>query len=92
MEVLVTLRQDWTALRDRPDLDALVAAERQVGKMLVDDGTIERIWRLPGQRANVGIWRVTDATALHAVLATLPLWRWLEAEVVPLATHELEAT
>lgn len=92
MEFLVTLRQDWTALRDRPDLDALVAAERQVGKALVDDGTIERIWRLPGQRANVGIWRVTDAAALHAVLQTLPLWRWLEAEVVPLAVHELEVT
>lgn len=90
MEFLVTLRQDWAALCDRPDLDALVAAEREVGKALVEAGTIVRIWRLPGQRANIGIWRVSDATALHAALETLPLRRWLEAEVVALATHELE--
>lgn len=92
MEFLVTLRQDWAALRERPDLDELVAAERRVGKALVEDGTIERIWRLPGRRGNVGIWRAGDATALHAALETLPLWRWLDAEVVALATHQLEMT
>lgn len=92
MEFLVTLRQDWVALRERSDLDALVAAERQVGAALLGDGTIERIWRLPGQRANVSIWRATDATALHALLDTLPLRRWLDADVVALATHELEET
>lgn len=91
MEFLVTLRQDWAALRDLPQLDALIAAEREVGKALVRDGTIVRIWRIPGQRANVGVWQAADATALHAVLDTLPLRRWLDADVVALATHELEA-
>lgn len=91
MEFLVTLRQDWAALRDLPQLDALVRAEREVGRALVRDGTIVRIWRMPGQRANVGVWHAADATALHAVLDTLPLRRWLDADVVALATHELEA-
>lgn len=91
MEFLVTLHQDWAALRDLPQLDKLIAAERDVGRALARDGTIVRIWRLPGQRANVGIWRAADATALHAVLETLPLRRWLDAEVIALATHELEA-
>lgn len=91
MEFLVTLRQDWAALRDLPQLDALIAAEREIGKALVRDGTIVRIWRIPGQRANVGVWQAADATALHAVLDTLPLRRWLDADVVALATHELEA-
>lgn len=91
MEFLVTLRQEWSALREVPDLEALVAAEREVGRSLIDDGTIVRIWRIPGQRANVGVWQAADATQLHAALDRLPLRRWLDAEVVALARHELEA-
>lgn len=90
MEFLVTLRQDWAALRERPDLDELVRRERDAGHALISEGTLRRIWRVPGERANIGIWSVPDATALHARLASLPLWPWLDADVVPLATHELE--
>jgi muconolactone D-isomerase len=92
MEFLVTLRQDWDALRDHPRLAELIAAERRIGQALMEEGTLVRIWRLPGQRANVGIWRAEDATQLVAQLERLPLRSWLDAEVVALATHELEAT
>lgn len=92
MEFLVTITQDWAALRGHPEYGDLVAAERRVGRALIDEGTIARIWRLPGRRANVGIWHAADATALVAALDRLPLRAWVEAEVVPLATHELEAT
>jgi muconolactone D-isomerase len=91
MEFLVTLRQDWPALREHPRRAELIEAERQVGRTLIELGTIVRIWRLPGQRANVGIWRADDATDLVATLERLPLRSWLDAEVVALATHELEA-
>jgi muconolactone D-isomerase len=91
MEFLVTLRQDWPALRDRTDLAELVAAERRVGRELVAEGVLLRIWRLPGQRANVGVWRARDADDLHTQLERLPLRRWMDAEVIALATHELEA-
>jgi muconolactone D-isomerase len=90
MEFLVTLRQDWAALRERPDLDELIHREREVGQELLAEGTVVRIWRLPGERANVAIWSAPDATALHAQLARLPCWPWLHAQVVPLATHDLE--
>ena len=92
MEFLVTLRQDWAALRECGDLDELMRREREAGAALLAEGTLGRIWRLPGERANVGIWSAPDATALHAQLARLPLWPWLDAQVVPLATHELETT
>jgi muconolactone D-isomerase len=90
MEFLVTLRQDWAMLRERADLVELVASERQVGKELIAEGALVRIWRLPGQRANVAVWRATDATHLDTLLARLPLWKWMDAEVVALATHDLE--
>lgn len=89
MEFLVTLVQDWPALRDRADLADLVAAERRAGGELLRAGVLRQIWRVPGQRANMGVWRADDATHLHALLVRLPLWPWLTATVVPLAEHEL---
>ena len=89
MDFLVTLHQDWPALRDRADLGDLIAAERRVGGELLRAGILTRIWRVPGQRANVGVWQADDATALHAQLTRLPLWPWLTATVIPLAEHEL---
>lgn len=89
MDFLVTLVQDWPALRDRADLADLVAAERRAGGELMQSGVLRQIWRVPGQRANVGVWRADDATGLHAQLARLPLWPWLTATVIPLAEHEL---
>ena len=90
MEFLVTIRQDWPALRERPDFAELIAAERRVGRELIDEGAIVRIWRLPGQRANVGVWRAADASELVQLLDRLPLRAWVDADVVPLAVHELE--
>lgn len=88
----MTIRQDWPALRERPDLAELVAEERRVGADLRAHGVLERIWRLPGGRANISLWRAADPTELHAALERLPLWPWLTAEVVPLAAHDLETT
>jgi muconolactone D-isomerase len=90
MEFLVTIRLDWAALVARADFDDLITAERRVGLQLLDEGVLRRIWRVPGQRANIGIWDAPDATALVRYLDRLPLRAWLDAEVIPLATHDLE--
>ena len=67
----------------------LAAAELERGRELVDAGVITAIWRIPGALRNVGIWEATDATELHEHLTSLPLFRWLTAEVTPLADHPL---
>lgn len=90
MEFLVTISQDWPALRMLPERAKLIAAERRVGRALVEEGVLVRIWRIPGARANVGIWRAADATELDQQLARLPLRPWLTADVTALAEHELE--
>jgi muconolactone D-isomerase len=69
---------------------AAEAAERERGRELLAAGTIARIWRLPGRRANVGIWRAADATELHETLASLPMYPWMAVRVSPLARHPLE--
>jgi muconolactone D-isomerase len=70
--------------------DALQAAERRRGEELIAAGLLERIWRIPGRSANVGIWRARDGDELHAALTSLPLHPWMDVVVTPLATHPLE--
>jgi muconolactone D-isomerase len=69
--------------------DALLERERARGRELKAAGTIQDLWRLPGRQANVGVWRADDATELHQALTSLPVWRWTEIAVTPLADHDL---
>jgi muconolactone D-isomerase len=68
---------------------ALLEQERVRGRELKDAGTIQDLWRVPGKQANVGIWRGRNATELHEALTSLPVWRWTEIAVTPLADHHL---
>ncbi len=91
MEWLVAIRVRIPDEMDGEEIARITAAERVRGLELKADGTIQRIWRVPGQTRNVGIWRAEDATALHAAIGSLPWSRWIEAEVTPLGVHPLEA-
>jgi muconolactone D-isomerase len=77
------------ALPDEERAD-LLAAELERGRELVAAGVIRAIWRLPGGLRNVGIWEAADATDLHDQIASLPVFRWLTAEVTALAEHPLQ--
>jgi len=72
-----------------PQRAELLGAERARGRELVADGSIVSIWRIPGGLRNVGVWEAEDATALHDLLASLPLFPWVRADVTPLAEHPL---
>jgi muconolactone D-isomerase len=50
-------------------------------------GHLLRLWRIPGQWANWGLWSAPEATTLHEVLSSLPLYPWATIEVHPLAEH-----
>jgi muconolactone D-isomerase len=76
----------------KPDaLAEIVQREAVRGRELQEAGTIVRIWRVAGKRANVGIWKADTGDELHAAITSLPAFPWLEASVTPLATHHLEA-
>ena len=91
MEFLV--RIDVGLPSDIPDeaRNELTAAELARGRALQDAGSLVRIWRVPGRHANIGVWRAADATELHGLLATLPLFRFMDIEVQALACHPLES-
>lgn len=67
----------------------LYAAEAVRGRELRAAGTIVAIWRVPGRRANVGVWSAADATELHELLSSLPLHPWMNVHVRVLAQHDL---
>lgn len=89
MEFLVQLETTLPPELPASERELLLAAESARGRELVADGTISRIWRLPGRLANVGIWSTPDSESLRDALTSLPLWRWMTVTVTPLATHPL---
>ena len=68
---------------------ALLSAEAERGRELRDAGSIVRIWRIPGRLANVGLWEAADASELHELLSSLPVFQWTNIQVRPLAEHYL---
>jgi muconolactone D-isomerase len=87
MEFLVRIEVRWPPDGDPKRKEALVEAESRRAKELAAEGTILRLWRIPGRWANWGLWSAADATALHAAIASLPLFPWLDADVHPLGAH-----
>jgi muconolactone D-isomerase len=87
MEFLVHIEVRWPPEGDARLLAELTEAERVRARELAAAGVIRRLWRIPGRRANWGLWEARDATELHAALASLPLFPWLDVDVHPLAAH-----
>lgn len=86
VEIEVTLP---AGLSDEQRQD-LLRAELQRGRELRAAGSITAIWRIPGGLRNVGVWQAADATELHELIASLPLFPFLRAEVTPLAEHPID--
>ena len=67
--------------------DDLLKREAQRARELAAEGILRRLWRVPGRRANWGFWAAATTDELHAALASLPLYSYLDVTVHPLATH-----
>ena len=87
MEFLVNIEVKWPPDGDADELARLTTAERARGSELAGAGTIRRMWRVPGRRANWGLWEAEDATALHAAIGSLPFFPYLDVHVIALAAH-----
>ena len=77
----------WPDGLDDAQRTAATDAEAVRARELASAGTLIKLWRVPGERANWGIWSAPDADALHTALTSLPLWRWCRVTVHPLARH-----
>jgi len=67
----------------------LIERERVRGRELMSEGVIQHFWRLPGRRANIGIWSAVDSDTLEAALTSLPIWPYADIDVTALAGHPI---
>jgi muconolactone D-isomerase len=70
--------------------EELRVKERIRAQELRELGILVRLWRIPGTQDALGLYEVPDATALHEVLASLPMFHFLQVVIEPLATHPQE--
>ena len=72
---------------DPEALDDARGAEARNSRKLAEQGYLVRLWRLHGKGGGLALWQVDDARQFEAILAALPLRRWLKVETIPLTEH-----
>ena len=90
-EFLVEITLTRPASISDADWANLLEKEAVRGREHRSRGVINRIWRVPGTRQNIGIWSARDATQLHTEISSLPMFDYMTIHVRPLAEHYLEA-
>jgi muconolactone delta-isomerase len=86
-EYLVSLVIDVPAGESRESVDERFAREADRAHELAAEGTLIRLWTVPGQGHALGLWQAASAGKLDTVLRDLPLADWLTIETLPLTPH-----
>lgn len=61
--------------------------EKEYAQKLQAEGKWRHLWRVVGEYANVSIFDVSSNEELHNLLSNLPLFPYMEIQVVPLCRH-----
>jgi muconolactone D-isomerase len=87
--MLFMVRMTVKLPHDLPAAEAtrLKQAEKELAQALQRQGTWRHLWRIAGLYANVSVFDVADAQALHDTLLQLPLYPYMEIEVTALCRH-----
>lgn len=72
---------------DPVQLESLKQTEKARAQELQRAGVWRHIWRVVGQYKNVSIFDVESAAELHEILMGLPLFPFMQIEVVALCRH-----
>jgi muconolactone D-isomerase len=80
---------DVRLLRDVPEAEAteLKRVEKARAQELQQAGTWRHLWRIAGQYSNISIFDVKDIDELHSVLSSLPLFPFMQIEVMAMVRH-----
>ena len=65
----------------------LKQTERELAQRLQQEGKWRHLWRIAGHYANVSIFDVASVDELHTLLTSLPLFPYMQIEVMPLCRH-----
>ena len=67
--------------------DALRAAEKARAQDLMQQDKWRHLWRIAGKYENFSIFDVKDASELHDILTSLPLFPFMKMEITALCRH-----
>jgi len=87
--MLFHVRMDVRLPHDMPEEKAaeLKRVEKARAQELQRAGTWRHLWRIAGQYSNISMFDVSDSDELHAVLSTLPLFPYMQIEVMAMVRH-----
>ncbi|MDO1583269.1 muconolactone Delta-isomerase [Rhizobium oryzicola] len=87
--MLFHVRMNVNLPHDLPasDVAEILQKEKAYSQELQRNGTWRHIWRIAGQYANISIFDVADNEELHRLLSGLPLFKFMDIEVMPLLRH-----
>jgi muconolactone D-isomerase len=87
--MLFHVRMNVNLPASMPEADAstLKKREKEIAQDLQSSGKWRHLWRIAGQYANISIFDVESVEELHALISTLPLFPYMQVEVMPLCRH-----
>lgn len=65
----------------------LKLTEKELAQRLQTEGKWRHLWRIAGQYANISVFDVGSIDELHTLLTSLPLFPYMQIEVMPLCRH-----
>jgi muconolactone D-isomerase len=72
---------------DPDEIKKLSDQEHERAKVLQLERKWIHLWRVAGTYANISVFDVESPAELHQILNSLPLYRFMEVEVVALCHH-----
>ena len=83
----VTMTVQLPHTMPKAEADQLKSKEKELAAQLQHSGHWRHLWRVAGRYANVSIFDVADATELHELLLSLPLFPYMDIAVTPMCRH-----
>lgn len=83
----VRMNVDLPASMPPAEAATLKQTEKDFAQRLQREGKWRHLWRIAGQYANVSIFDVDSVDELHALLTALPLFPYMQVDVMPLCRH-----
>jgi muconolactone D-isomerase len=65
----------------------LKKTEKELAQRLQHEGKWRHLWRIAGQYANISVFDVDSVDELHDLLTSLPLFPYMQVDVMPLCRH-----
>ena len=87
--MLFHVRMDVNIPKDMPveQANEIKAVEKAYSQQLQQQGKWRHIWRITGQYSNISIFDVESNEELHTILQGLPLYQYMQIEVMALNRH-----